>query len=865
MAYGDVKMAVTKKGAKYAVVKKTVETYWSDETWYVVDVMSGTIIKKSYSASDAKWYLSALEGGFDTPDMYDEPWNTDYGKPIDMPASLKKMQAQLQNPKPKKAVASKPIGSTSTSISEVIDKGPYKLLKMDDGTYGVLVPSTGGSKLGLKTQSGAAKSANAMLKKMAGEKLGDMGVDAGSDAVDTLLHVYEDRMRDMYGQAAREMAQKQAKALAKFDEKRQAMAANLASGSITQDQYDAWLRSQTIGQQWYEDMVESLSGDLVEADRKAMDMLNGYIPRAYAENMNFATFQIEGDTGISTGFALYNESTVARLVANPEGSLLPELPQAKIDELKDAVWSKQKISSCVTQSILQGESIPAAAKRLETVVGMSTNSAMRAARTSMTAAQNLGRLDAGRRAKSMGIDIKKQWIATVDARTRYSHRELDRETVELEEDFSNGCNCPGHLNSGKDPSEVYNCRCAMRYVLAGHEYDDLPDKTREGQSYEEWKNAGLTDSEKKKEKLQAKLDDLKAQEAQIKSTMPKNKTYSGIWKGDVTLDDYEAKAGAIQAKEDYYLGQILGAPSGAYGDMQVAEAKKHLKDLHDFAESGPKYKQAKDAVGAQLAEIQDKKKDLTKRLVKLGFDDTYSDERKANAIRCASMSESIKSFKPRYQDVWASTTSAQHDGTYAYTAGSGGHNRPLSGFKKPWMESGSGWEERFYVGPNKVDIDYEGKGDAIRRMTELIAKSSYDEDVWLRRGCDDNAIESLLGVQFGSLARMTDDELAGYVGTSNRISGFLSCGAASGTGFTGKPVEMDIYAPAGTQMFYAQPMSAFSSENEMIIQRGASYTVTDMQRDRSILHVTVEVHPEDGYDTFQQDESEWKGPKERYR
>ena len=33
-----------------------------------------------------------------------------------------------------------------------------------------------------------------------------MGVDPGSDAVDTLLHAYEGRMRDMYTQAANEMA-----------------------------------------------------------------------------------------------------------------------------------------------------------------------------------------------------------------------------------------------------------------------------------------------------------------------------------------------------------------------------------------------------------------------------------------------------------------------------------------------------------------------------------------------------------------------------------------------------------------------------------------------------------------------------------
>ncbi|GHV56563.1 hypothetical protein AGMMS49579_21280 [Spirochaetia bacterium] len=58
---------------------------------------------------------------------------------------------------------------------------------------------------------------------------------------------------------------------------------------------------------------------------------------------------------------------------------------------------------------------------------------------------------------------------------------------------------------------------------------------------------------------------------------------------------------------------------------------------------------------------------------------------------------------------------------------------------------------------------------------------------------------------------------------------------------------MDIYAPKGTQMMYAEPFSAygrgggsgwdgiskqshFGRESEMIIQRGASYTITKIEK-----------------------------------
>ena len=153
---------VTKKGTKYAVVKETGQYSW-DEWWYLVDVASGTKIKKCYSASDAKWYLEKLEKDIWTPEDFNTPGNSSFGQPLELPDSLKKMQAQLLNPTPKKAKAAKPIGSTSTSIVEVIDNGAYKLLKMDDGTFGVFVPSTGESKLGLKSAAGAKTSAKTMF------------------------------------------------------------------------------------------------------------------------------------------------------------------------------------------------------------------------------------------------------------------------------------------------------------------------------------------------------------------------------------------------------------------------------------------------------------------------------------------------------------------------------------------------------------------------------------------------------------------------------------------------------------------------------------------------------------------------------
>src|SRR5699024_7451549 len=93
---------------------------------------------------------------------------------------------------------------------------------------------------------------------------------------------------------------------------------------------------------------------------------------------------------------------------------------------------------------------------------MNRSSAVRAARTAITSAENAGRMDSYKAASDMGIKVRKRWVATKDDRTRKSHRRMDGETVDWDKPFSNGLMYPG------DPSgpgaEVYQCRCTLRTV-----------------------------------------------------------------------------------------------------------------------------------------------------------------------------------------------------------------------------------------------------------------------------------------------------------------------------------------------------------------------------------------------------------------
>ena len=61
-----------------------------------------------------------------------------------------------------------------------------------------------------------------------------------------------------------------------------------------------------------------------------------------------------------------------------------------------------------------------------------------------------------------------------------------------------------------------------------------------------------------------------------------------------------------------------------------------------------------------------------------------------------------------------------------------------------------------------------------------------------------------------------------------------------------------------------QEQSSFGVEFEVIIQRGARYTITKIERKEGKIYVDMEVHPEFGYNKYQEEDSEWKGSRIDY-
>ena len=366
------------------------------------------------------------------------------------------------------------------------------------------------------------------------------------------------------------------------------------------------------------------------------------------------------------------------------------------------------------------------------------------------------------------------------------------------------------------------------------------------------KSAGLDVSalEAKKEELTNLLEKKKHQAEQKKLNSQKKKidkqiedypvkTYTGIWKDAVTTTDWKEKSGNIWAKKQYFEDKLQST------DLTPEEETKFkvlLQDLEEF-----------DSTGQKLNELLEKQENIQSSLAKLkngGKEkpNPYSDSRKAAALWAKTPQEADDVLRKPTGKIWQEASEEEKDAIFAYTQGSGGFNRPLRGYDGDWDN---------FKGVGSVDLDNEGRASDIKRMTELIDRSSYDRDIWLQRGVETDAgIAGFLGISEESLYRMPWDKLKKLLEGRKTIDhGFVSCGSASGKGFKGHILR--IYCPKGTKMMYAEPFShygdgdkrdwdgektqtSFGNEDETIIQRETKFRIIHVERN-SFGYLSLEV------------------------
>lgn len=393
-------------------------------------------------------------------------------------------------------------------------------------------------------------------------------------------------------------------------------------------------------------------------------------------------------------------------------------------------------------------------------------------------------------------------------------------------------------------------------------------KEQSGLTWKKWYeqnvySGGTVQSTKAVQSATQSLDDALAAAKAKLGAIP-NKTYSGIWKEDVTLADYEFKAGSIAAKKQYYADQIAKLGNSVDDLAKKAKFQGYLNDLAEFEKNGKLYMQAQQEVkAAQMAFNQ------AKGIQGKFTPDMYTDEAKAAAKSFTSKYDADAFHRPQLDKVWKQTSEYEHYSVWEYTQNSNPINKSLSGYH-------DGWSRRCFKGLGNTDLGHEdnwrrfntntfdkkfgvdGHKDykkVVQNLTTAIDKSEMTDSVFLVRGSDKGGFAGLLE---GDL--LSYDDAMGLInsGDANKIKAalegqtftnhsFTSTGIASGTGFSGD-VKYEIFAPKGTRAIYAEPASYYGdtvgmheelykagqsyssvgSEAEVILQRGTDFRITEV-------------------------------------
>lgn len=308
-----------------------------------------------------------------------------------------------------------------------------------------------------------------------------------TDEAEVALTELQRKIRKLYTAAGTAGEKQLAAFLQKFAEQDKEKRQQLNDGTITAEQFRAWRASILNGKDWMQLRDEIVNG-YVKVDEQAADAINEALPTMYAEGYNYGTFGAEFQSGVDTDYTLLTTAAVAALIAAKKLSL----PTVKASKKKLRRWHGKNLYSSTIQLLFTVSDVTVAAGSAKRAATRGAEAQKRSSDYYLSSEWADAQFKAYERAEEKGIQTEKIWLATLDSRTRHTHRLLDGERVGLHDKFSNGCMMARDPNG--TPAETYNCRCATNYFVKGVEWDasDLSQRNTthlKEADYQEWKSA----------------------------------------------------------------------------------------------------------------------------------------------------------------------------------------------------------------------------------------------------------------------------------------------------------------------------------------------------------------------------------------
>lgn len=219
------------------------------------------------------------------------------------------------------------------------------------------------------------------------------------------------------------------------------------------------LQSIVYQKQYQEMLLTQLEGALNELKSGAFTTVSQYLTTCYENGYTGAMYSIAAQ-GIPVTVPIDPDLVVRALDTDSKLSKhLYDSMGESVDYLKRSI--RAELSRGISNGSTWNEMAVKIAQGMRSGYNKAHTRTILIARTEGHRIQQASSLDACRKAQKVGADVVKQWDATLDLRTRPSHKAADGQTRELDEKFTVGgeeLDAPG---VGGSAGNVCNCRCCI--------------------------------------------------------------------------------------------------------------------------------------------------------------------------------------------------------------------------------------------------------------------------------------------------------------------------------------------------------------------------------------------------------------------
>lgn len=207
-------------------------------------------------------------------------------------------------------------------------------------------------------------------------------------------------------------------------------------------------------------MMGRIDEVLSELSSKTTQTITEYVTEELQQGFYGTWYAIEGIENVQLEFGMLPERYIEQLVNEPVAG------KAFSKRLYD---NRKKLSTNVTTALLDGATrgvgYAQVAKRIGELTEANYKQALRIARTEGGRVQSTVKQKAYEDAETMGIKLEKQWMSTLDEKTRTSHQILDGQRAEIKEQFEfEGYKADGPKLFGVPWLDI-NCRCTTIPVV----------------------------------------------------------------------------------------------------------------------------------------------------------------------------------------------------------------------------------------------------------------------------------------------------------------------------------------------------------------------------------------------------------------